>query len=136
MPGGRPTKYTPETIEKFLNAVRLGSPLSHACNYAGISFETLCQWRRTYPEFSDSIKLAEGEGVKSCLDVITQAAVNGNWSAAAWRLERRYPHDFGRRDRMPIDERELQQQFEAEMAGLEAGGETGVSSGTESEAVN
>lgn len=133
---GRPSKYTPEYTEKILEAIRLGAPLTHACNYAGVHFDTFNEWRKLYPEFSEQVKTAEGAMIKTCLEQIDTAATNGNWQAAAWRLERRYPHEFGRRDRMPIDERELERQFEAEMAGIEAGGETRVSEGAESEAVN
>lgn len=136
MPAGRPTKYTPENVERILTAVKLGAPLTHACNYAGIHFDTLNEWRKQYPEFSAQLKEAEGEAVKGWLDKIEAAAADGNWQAAAWKLERRYPHDFGRRDRMPIDEHELERQFEAEMANLEAGREAGISEGAQSEAVN
>lgn len=136
MPPGRPTKYTPEYIDKILEAIRLGAPLTHACRYANVSFETFNEWRKQYPEFSEQVKMAEGEMVKTCLEQIDTAATSGNWQAAAWRLERRYPHEFGRRDRIPIDERELERQFEAEMAGIEAGGETSISPGAESTAIN
>lgn len=136
MPGGRPTKYTPENTEKILAAIRVGAPFTHACRVGGVSFETFNEWRKQYPEFSESVKVAEGESVKNALDVIDKAALKGNWAAAAWRLERRYPHEFGRRDRMPIDERELERQFREEMAGINAGRETSVSESAESESIN
>lgn len=134
--GGRPTKYTPENVELILDAIRTGAPFTHACRYGGISFETFNEWRKQYSEFSEQVKEAEGEAVKGWLDQIETAAKNGSWQAAAWKLERRYPHEFGRRDRMPIDERELQRQFEAEMERITAGGEAGLSAGAESTAVN
>lgn len=136
MPAGRPSKYTPEYTDKILEAVRLGAPLTHACNYAGVHFDTFNEWRKIHPEFSVAVKEAEASMVKTCLSQIDTAATNGNWQAAAWRLERRYPHEFGRRDRMPIDEHELQRQFEAEMAGIESGRETSIPAGAESNAVN
>src|SRR5688572_20769397 len=101
MPAGRPTKYTPEITAKILDAIRVGAPLTHACRFAGVHFDTFNEWRKQYSEFSDAVKVAEGESVKNCLDVIENAAAKGNWAAAAWKLERRYPHEFGRRDRMP-----------------------------------
>ena len=134
--GGRPTKYTPENVESILEAIRTGAPFTHACRYGRVSFETFNEWRKQYPEFSEQVKEAEGEAVKGWLDHIETAARNGSWQAAAWKLERRYPHEFGRRDRMPIDERELERQFEAEMAGLEAGRETSIPASDESTAVN
>ena len=136
MPAGRPTKYTQEIVAAIIRAIELGSTYELACNGVGISHETFCEWRRRYPEFLEAVKEAEGRGVANWLAQIETAANNGNWQAAAWKLERRYPHSYGRRDRMPIDERELQRQFEAEMARIEAGGETSLSPGPASEAIN
>lgn len=134
--GGRPTKYTPENTLAILEAIRTGAPFTHACRYGGVSFETFNEWRKQYPEFSEQVKEAEGEAVKGWLDHIETAAKNGSWQAAAWKLERRYPHEFGRRDRMPIDERELERQFEAEMAGIDARRKADIPASTESESIN
>lgn len=135
-PGGRPTKYTPETTTAILDAIRVGTPLTHACRYGGVSFETFNEWRKQYSEFSEQVKEAESEAVKGWLEHIETAARNGSWQAAAWKLERRYPQDFGRRDRLPIDVSALDRQFEAEMAQLESAGEGITAPGDASEAVN
>jgi len=34
------------------------------------------------------------------LQVITKAAAEGNWQAAAWRLERKHPKRWGRQDKV------------------------------------
>src|SRR5438105_1339231 len=130
MPAGRPTKYTPEIVEKITSAIAVGAPYAHACAYAGISQDTFARWRERYPDFADAVKSAEGRGVIGWLARIEQAAKEGNWQAAAWKLERRYPHDFGRRDRMPVDVSELDKQFEAEVANLIAGREADLPSET------
>ena len=96
MPAGRPTKYTPETVDKILKAIAVGAPYTHACNYAGIGFDAFNEWRQKYPEFSEQIKEAEGKAAVGWLAKIEKAASDGNWTAAAWKLERRYPHDFGK----------------------------------------
>lgn len=96
MPAGRPTKYKPETVNKITNAIAVGATFTHACNYAGIDLDTMANWRKKYPEFSDAIKEAEGKAVVGWLAKIEKAANDGNWTAAAWKLERRYPHDYGR----------------------------------------
>jgi transposase len=136
MPSGRPTKYTPETVQKILEAIRLGSPYYQACNAAGVSHETFCEWRRIYPEFLEAVKEAEGSGVKKWLKVIEEAAANGNWQAAAWKLERRLPSEFGRRDRLPVDVSELDRQFEAAMGELESSREADIPASPQSEAIN
>lgn len=99
----RPTKYVPETIDRVLSAIAIGAPFTHACHYAGISFETFNEWRKDKPEFSEQVKNAEGKAVVGWLERIEQAAKDGNWQAAAWKLERRLPEEFGRRERVQVD---------------------------------
>lgn len=134
--GGRPTKYVPEVIEKILNAIAVGAPFSHACNYAGISFETFNEWRKDKSEFSEQVKNAEGKAVVGWLARIEQAAKDGNWTAAAWKLERRFPEDFGKRDKIQVDVKQLDTDIERELAILTAGSQASITSEAESEAVN
>lgn len=96
MPRGRKSKYEPERVERLLEAIRIGATYKHACDYAGISFETFSQWQKQHPEFFEQVKAAEGAGVISNLQVIKTASAE-NWTAAAWLLERRHPEDYGRR---------------------------------------
>jgi hypothetical protein len=104
---GRRSKYTPETVDKLTQAIRLGATYKLACDYAGISQETFSQWMNGKPEFSEAVKDAEGEGAVKLLAVIERAAngVKGDngeyiltpvWQAAAWKLERRYPQMYGK----------------------------------------
>ena len=94
-------------MDKLTQAIRLGATYRLACDYAGITEETFYQWRNAKPEFSEAIKLAEGEGALKSLAVIERAAngVKGEdgeyilaptWQAAAWKLERRYPDMYGK----------------------------------------
>jgi transposase len=98
----RRTKYTPETVKKITDAIRLGAAYEDACNYAGISPDTLTRWRDQYADFAEQIKKAEGAATVGWLTKIEDAATNGNWQAAAWKLERRYPDRYGRKDRVDI----------------------------------
>ena len=47
--------------------------------------------------FCDAIKDAEARAVVGWLAHIQKAAADGEWTAAAWKLERRYPETYGRR---------------------------------------
>lgn len=93
---GPQSKYTPERVEKIKNAIAVGATFTHACNYAGIDLDTFARWRKRYAEFAETIKEAEGKAVVGWLARIEQAAKDGTWQAAAWKLERRYPHEYGR----------------------------------------
>jgi hypothetical protein len=92
----RKTKYTPEVVKKLTDAIKLGATYQLACGYAGISFETFNEWRKAKPEFSEQVSLAEGSGAVTWLAKIEKAASVGTWQAAAWKLERRYPQEYGR----------------------------------------
>lgn len=118
---GRPTKLTPETVKKLTDAIQAGATYALACKYAGISYDVFNDWRRRADEelarrqnprvkegtpewiegegfiqFLQSIQKAEGNAALGWLLKIEQAANNGQWQAAAWKLERRYPQEYGR----------------------------------------
>lgn len=108
MAGGAPSKFTPETVQKLVQAIRLGATYELACKSAGISYQTFNEWRkgRRFPkgttklqksEFCDALERAEGDAAIQWLAKIEKAANDGAWQAAAWKLERRYPDTYGRR---------------------------------------
>lgn len=102
---GRPTKFTPEVLNRLYSAIRLGHTYKHACMYAGIDWSTFHAWRSgQFPkgvtddqkqEFYDNLARAEGESVNTKLATIAMHSKD-DWKAAAWMLERRHPDDYGR----------------------------------------
>ena len=52
---------------------------------------------RTLRRVCRALKRADLEAELACLRQIKEAAQNGDWRAAAWMLERRYPEKWGRR---------------------------------------
>jgi transposase len=93
---GRKSKYTSETVEKITQAIRLGATYELAASYAGIDHSTFFRWMNDKSDFRDAVKAAEGAGAMQWLAKIEKAASDGNWQAAAWKLERRYPERYGR----------------------------------------
>lgn len=96
----RSHKRTPEVAKKLLDAIRVGSTFRLACSYAGIDHATFYRWLEKDATLATAVKEAEGAAVVGWLAKIEKAASEGNWQAAAWKLERRYPEDFGRRERI------------------------------------
>lgn len=94
----RPTKYTPETVNKITQAISMGATYELAASYAGITYKTFNEWMNSPSKsaFCEAVKLAEGKAALVWLAKIEQAASDGAWQAAAWKLERRYPHAYGR----------------------------------------
>lgn len=118
----RPTKLTPETVERVLNALQMGATYEMAAQYGGISYNTFNEWRKRgaaelerrenprvkagtsqwereqrFVEFYEATQRAEATAAVGWLALIENAATDGSWQAAAWKLERRYPRDYGRR---------------------------------------
>lgn len=89
-------KLTPDVKERLLQAIRLGATYELACQYAGITRETLRRYRQNMA-FMAEVEKAEGQAVIGWLAKIEKAASDGEWTAAAWKLERRYPELYGRR---------------------------------------
>lgn len=93
---GAREKYTPERVERIISAIRMGATQRLAASYAGVTEDTIIAWRKRHPDFLDAFKVAEGEASVGWLKVIENAANEGTWQAAAWKLERRYPDEYGR----------------------------------------
>jgi hypothetical protein len=73
-----------------------GLPLKDAAALAGISYETFCEWRRKFPEFSEAIDRALARGVATRLKAIREAMDAGDLSAAKWWLEHVRPEHFAK----------------------------------------
>ena len=101
----RRRKDTEMTIAKLCQAISLGATRELACKFASIAPSTLHNWlnaaAKAQPgtrsrEILERIETAEGLAAVGWLAKIEQAANDGTWQAAAWKLERRYPQMYGR----------------------------------------
>jgi hypothetical protein len=115
---GRPTKQTPIICEGILEALRQGNTRTAAAEAVGIHRDTFYGWIEHNPTFSDAIKKAEAYAEQEAVKRIT-AAMGSTWQAAAWWLERRRPHEWGKADRVDVTIREQAQRLAAEY-GLDA----------------
>ncbi len=104
-----PYKFEPKVTEALLTAIRLGMFIEHACAYAGIDSSTFRRWRQDaldgiepFKSFWPEVTKAEADSIIRRMSRIEKAAEDGNWTADAWVLERKYPDKFGKRDRLEI----------------------------------
>ncbi len=96
----RSYKRTPEVEKRLFDAIRLGATYKLASQYAGIDPATFWRWMEKDATFATQVKEAEGAAVVGWLAKIEKAASDGNWQAAAWKMERRYPEDYSLRQRL------------------------------------
>jgi transposase len=100
---GRKTKLNAEVRERFLQAIRVGATYDLACKFAGITYQTFLNWKERaekdgsgeFFEFFEDISKAEGLAAIKWLALLDKHAdIDPKW--AAWKLERRYPEQYGR----------------------------------------
>ena len=94
---GRPTKYSPERLSRLTTALSAGNTRKDSCAYAGISEDTLQYWMKTRPGFAEEVTEAEAGAAVRNVAIVSWAANNGVWQAAAWWLERRRKADWAQR---------------------------------------
>jgi|GEM_PF-1168510 len=103
--GPKWTKLTPEVEETILRHLRMGAFRKHAAEAAGISDFAFDDWMRRGDEgekpfaaFVEKVRKAQAEDALRSQSIITRAQlgkIDGDWKAAAWVLERKYPKLYG-----------------------------------------
>lgn len=113
-PVGRPSKLTPENVRKILAARKLGLTAWRACALVGVGKSTYHQWleraeadrqagkRTEYVEFADALEHALNEGVTTWLARVEQAAAEGDWRAAKFKLAVTLPDEYTERVRTEV----------------------------------
>jgi transposase len=106
---GRRTKLTPECQAAIIAALRVGAPIYVAAMHGGIGKSAFNNWMERgrkgdekYAEFLAAIEKAQADAIIHKLSKIHRAS-DDEWTAAAWWLERKYPEEFGRRDRLAME---------------------------------
>lgn len=125
---GRPPLFDEDRASIMLNALQAGAYMETAAALAGIAKSTFYDWLRRgarargaidagtldvddpdheldvqLAEFSDAVRKALAQAEVDMLLVVNKAARGDEdhspqWQAAAWRLERKNPNRWGRRD--------------------------------------
>ena len=104
--GGRPVLLTPELQAEIVTYIEGGSYVETASAGAGLSKDTFYAWLKRgkkeskgiYRNFSDAIRKAIARSELRDVNNIFNAGKT-SWQASAWRLERKYPDRWGRKDR-------------------------------------
>jgi hypothetical protein len=101
---GRPTKCTPEITDRIVSFIRAGNYAETAVAAAGVHRDSYHEWLRRgatgeepYKTFSDKLNKAYAESEAIDVQIITRAASDGVWQAAAWKLERRAWKRWGKK---------------------------------------
>jgi len=108
------TKLTPEVQESICGIISMGNYIETAAIFSGVTRRTIQNWREwgdnprgpedeIYVNFKHALDEAMAKAEMLDLERIRIASENPQfWTAAAWRLERRYPDKWATK-REPIE---------------------------------
>ena len=109
-------KLDKELAERFCKGLSIGLTVKGACDYAGISEQSFYSYMKqakddeekgkksVFTEFFESVKKAKASFRIYHMTKIREAAESGNWQASAWSLERLFPDEYGRQDKLVVAE--------------------------------
>lgn len=103
-------KLTLRIKNKIGRSIEKGMSIKNAVKIAGIHESTYYDWMHKgeaatsgqYSEFYKYIEMCKAKSEEKLITVITDAADKGDWKPAAWILERRFPDQWGKIDRLDI----------------------------------
>lgn len=104
MARGRPSKLTPDVVQRLVKAIEAGNYYEAACAYAGISYGTFRRWmvdgenatRGKYRDFYEAITRAE-QTAEVRMVAQWQQHMPMDYRAIRDFLERRFPQRWGKK---------------------------------------
>lgn len=122
---GRPSKLTSEVHELVVEMLQAGNFIETAAAAAGIDRDTIRQWLKRgaraksgkFRRFRDDVVKAMAESEAGLIALVANAAigsegVRGQWQAAAWLLERKFPEKYARRQKIEAKVTQIRDPFE------------------------
>lgn len=108
---GRDTKLTPELTDKMCEYLLKGVYMETAAALCGICRNTFLNWLKRgsrdeegiYYDFKLKAEAAMAQAELSDVTAIDDAVKDGDWKASAWRLERKAPKRWGKREVLKVE---------------------------------
>lgn len=97
---GRPTRYTgldaPEVV-KIIEAIKADFTVDEIASWAGISPQTLYNWREKHPELEEEIQVAKQFLFMKAKKTVAKAIENEDEKMSVWLLETRQRNIYSKR---------------------------------------
>jgi len=98
MPAGRPSKYDPKFCETVIEVGEQGDTLAAMAEACDIHRETLNEWMKIHPEFSDAVKRglqkAQVLWERSGLEMALGLKESGNPTTYIFNMKNRFKDDW------------------------------------------
>lgn len=98
-------KLNRELLKRAVNLKKGGANHKDIAAAIGVAEQTFSTWINhpktdNQRELAEELKKAEADYKNALLAVIAKASRERDWKAAAWLLERKYPAEYARQDRI------------------------------------
>lgn len=114
---GRPSKYTEEIGEEARKQLAKGFTIRATCGLIGIAPDTLYNWIKKYPNFSELVTLGQAQG-QAKFEKILMAKISGQRikdfdpkkcsdPLLMLALKSRFPKDFGEKQTVDFQDKSL-----------------------------
>lgn len=118
----RKTKLNDAMIKTIQECIELGMSYTATAGAVNITPETFNNWMNwgkagkkdpIYSRFYAAVRESEGKLMYDCLTKLRKAADTGNAESVRWLLERRFPHDFGKRSALDVSAQNINLNMDA-----------------------
>lgn len=96
---GRPTKMTEAVLGKLEQAFAYGSTDKEACFYAGINQDTMYEYQKLHPEFTERKEALKGSLILEARQKVA-IDIKNDTKVAQWYLERKVKSEFSLRQEL------------------------------------
>lgn len=94
-PGGAPVKFDAEVIAKLKAAFANSFTVDQAAIYAGVTKQTLYNWKEQYPELFDDVWRYRENPTMKAKQVVIDSVNKGDIETAKWWLKNKASDEFG-----------------------------------------
>ena len=132
---GRKTIFTPEIQNRIVQSLLACNYVETACAFAGIGVTAFYDWlnrgargQKPFDEFSKAVRDAQAQAeMKLIISIekkangrapkfdmkgkVIEQAIESDWRAGAWILERKFPERWGKRDQVKLYEAKTGEDF-------------------------
>lgn len=98
---GCPPKYKPEYCQQVIDFMGKGYSLTAFAGHIKVARETIYDWERRYPDFSDAIKKARAARLSALEEVLLKATNSHTVTARIFALKNAAPSEW--RDRHDVE---------------------------------
>lgn len=105
MPAGRPSEYDPSYCEKVMEWGAAGKSRTWMAAKIGICRDTIYQWERNHPEFSDALKRAKALEQMWWEDSGQDGMTGDKFNGQVWgrSMAARFPDDWREKSELDLN---------------------------------